>query len=74
MPVPRKKTTEPVPVKQSVKPRKSRVQVAQPVADLNSLIAHRAYVLFEQRGRIHGFDFEDWLRAEREILLESSIH
>ena len=28
----------------------------------------RAYELFEQRGRLHGFDQEDWARAEAEIL------
>lgn len=28
----------------------------------------RAYELFEQRGRVEGFDQEDWARAEAEIL------
>jgi len=28
----------------------------------------RAYELFEQRGRLHGFDQEDWVRAEAEVL------
>ncbi|MGC2696498.1 MAG: DUF2934 domain-containing protein [Candidatus Angelobacter sp.] len=28
----------------------------------------RAYELFEQRGRIEGFDQEDWARAEAEVL------
>jgi hypothetical protein len=31
------------------------------------LIRSRAYQLFEQRGRNHGADMEDWLRAEVEI-------
>ncbi|MGH7905392.1 MAG: DUF2934 domain-containing protein, partial [Candidatus Binataceae bacterium] len=30
-------------------------------------IARRAYELFDQRGRGHGYDVEDWLRAEREL-------
>jgi hypothetical protein len=30
-------------------------------------IARRAYELFEQRGREHGHDVEDWLQAEREL-------
>jgi hypothetical protein len=30
-------------------------------------IARRAYQLYEQRGRGHGSDREDWLRAEREL-------
>jgi hypothetical protein len=30
-------------------------------------IAKRAYERFEQRGREHGRDLEDWLDAEREL-------
>jgi hypothetical protein len=30
-------------------------------------IARRAYRLWEQRGRIHGRDLDDWLQAEREV-------
>lgn len=30
-------------------------------------IARRAYQLFEDRGGDHGHDWEDWLRAEREL-------
>jgi len=30
-------------------------------------IARRAYEIFEQRGREHGHDLDDWLRAEREL-------
>ena len=36
--------------------------------DVNELIRQRAYELFEQRGGQHGFDIEDWCRAEAEIL------
>ena len=35
-------------------------------------IARRAYELFEGRDRQDGFDFDDWLRAERERLLPIS--
>lgn len=35
---------------------------------LQEAIARRAYDLFESRGYEHGRDFEDWLRAETEIL------
>jgi hypothetical protein len=31
-------------------------------------IANRAYQLFERRGCAHGFDLEDWITAERELL------
>jgi Protein of unknown function (DUF2934) len=31
-------------------------------------IARRAYEIFEHRGRVHGYDLDDWLLAERELL------
>lgn len=31
-------------------------------------IATRAYALYEERGYRHGYDLQDWLDAEREIL------
>jgi len=34
-------------------------------------IALRAYHIFLQRGSIHGWDVDDWLAAERELLGES---
>ena len=33
-------------------------------------IAFRAYQIFEERGRLHGYDKEDWQQAETEILSE----
>jgi len=30
-------------------------------------IAHRAYELYEERGREPGHDMEDWLKAEHDI-------
>jgi hypothetical protein len=30
-------------------------------------IAERAYQLWEERGRIHGRDMEDWLNAEAQL-------
>jgi len=33
-----------------------------------STIAKRAYELFERRGCAHGFDLEDWITAEKELL------
>lgn len=39
-----------------------------PCADLNSLIAKRAYELYRERGCRDGFPLDDWLAAEREIL------
>ena len=31
-------------------------------------VAARAYELFEERGRIHGRDLDDWLQAENELV------
>jgi hypothetical protein len=35
---------------------------------LRRRIAMRAYQLYEDRGYVNGFDLQDWLQAEREIL------
>jgi hypothetical protein len=35
-------------------------------------IAARAYELYQRRGEAHGQDLEDWLLAERELLLDRS--
>lgn len=34
--------------------------------------AMRAYQLFVERGCTHGFDVQDWLQAEQEIVLKYS--
>jgi len=36
-------------------------------------IARRAYELFEKRGGEHGHDWEDWFRAESELLQPVSV-
>lgn len=38
-----------------------------PTQNLEERIRCRAYELYEQRGRKHGQDLEDWLRARAEI-------
>ena len=35
--------------------------------DLQGAIGSYAYSLYEQRGREHGHDLDDWLRAESEV-------
>ncbi|MBN1982837.1 MAG: DUF2934 domain-containing protein [Chitinivibrionales bacterium] len=35
--------------------------------NLHEQISRRAYEMFETRGCLHGFDVEDWLRAEQEV-------
>ena len=38
--------------------------------ELREQIAQRAYEIHHRRGGQHGSDWEDWLQAEREILLQ----
>jgi HSP20 family protein len=38
------------------------------VRELSHAVAHRAFELFNGRGRADGHDLEDWFRAESEIL------
>ena len=45
-------------------PRKSEVAVETGPAG-SGKVAAVAYQLFEQRGRVHGHDLEDWIEAER---------
>ncbi|HKR96816.1 MAG TPA: DUF2934 domain-containing protein [Candidatus Angelobacter sp.] len=37
-------------------------------SDLEALIRVRAYELYAERGYVEGFQEEDWLAAEREVL------
>ncbi|HSZ62482.1 MAG TPA: DUF2934 domain-containing protein [Terriglobales bacterium] len=37
-------------------------------ADLQEQVRLRAYELYEQRGKVDGFEVEDWLQAEAEFL------
>ena len=54
------------PQRKSTTPNGSITQTGSPVALLEQ-IRIRAYELFEERGGAHGYDLEDWLRAEQEI-------
>jgi len=45
---------------------------AQVLEDVQAQIALKAHGLHEQRGRLHGYDVEDWLEAERQIVGEKS--
>lgn len=35
---------------------------------IEATVAKRAYQIFEKRGCKHGFDLEDWVIAEKELL------
>ena len=54
-----KKATASMPVETTTLP--------QSQGNVEDLIRFRAYQLFQQRGGNHGFDMEDWLRAEVEV-------
>ena len=43
------------------------------VKAIQESIARRAYEFFEERDYRHGYDLEDWLRAESEILLPIGV-
>ena len=36
--------------------------------DMHIRIAQKAYGLFEQRGFVHGYDLQDWLEAEKQVI------
>ena len=42
-----------------------------PMSDQDA-IARRAHELFVERGGVHGYDQDDWLRAEAEIRTQAS--
>jgi hypothetical protein len=58
----RSKKAAAVPAQESVTP-----QQTQGNGNVEEAIRVRAYQLFEQRGRVHGYDVEDWFRAEAEV-------
>jgi hypothetical protein len=49
-------------------PQEVPTEAPATAAELEERIKQRAYELYEQRGRIHGFDVDDWLQAENEVL------
>jgi len=57
---------------------RSKKAAANPAQETTTLQQHgngnvdeavrvRAYQLFEQRGRVHGYDVDDWFRAKAEV-------
>lgn len=46
--------------------KQTQVRATEPA--IVEQIRRRAYELFEERGRLEGFDQEDWVRAEAEVL------
>lgn len=48
-------------------------EVELKIRQLENQIAQRAYEFFEARGGEHGHDWEDWFRAESELLRPVSV-
>lgn len=67
-----KRTLRPQPVPSAVKPC-SPAELDWQRQQLELAIARRAYELFENRNREHGHDWEDWFRAESELLRPDRI-
>ena len=42
-------------------------RAAESPVDMQEQVRCRAFELYEQRGRVHGHDLDDWLQAESEL-------
>ena len=58
--------------KSAATPAQETTTLPQSLGNVEDLIRFRAYELYEQRGRNHGFDVEDWLRAETEVTRQAA--
>ena len=59
-----KRTRKPKSAKATAAP----VQQVSVSTDFQETIRSRAYSIYEQRGRDHGHDLDDWLIAEAEVV------
>jgi len=66
------KRTELSAVPEALKKRGSQQfhEIVQVMEDVQAQIARKAHELHQQRGCRHGFDLEDWLEAEHQVLGE----
>ena len=48
--------------------KKSPVKVALDTEAIEQEIRARAYQLYEERGRVEGYDLDDWFTAEDEVI------
>ncbi len=65
-------TTTKTPTNGASKRPTSVATPAAVTADVSEQIRRRAYELYEQRGRQHGFHEQDWLQAESELTSRSA--
>jgi hypothetical protein len=50
----------------------TEAQVTRSSIDLEEVIRHRAFELYELRGREGGHDLDDWLQAESEFIQQKA--
>ena len=62
----RAKTTASVPVTEAPAPVTKTRHAVSPGIDLDA-VRRRAYELYEERGRLDGYDEQDWYTAEQEL-------
>ena len=67
IPMPEVTTSVAAPVKKAKNPTPSSGSLNPTPIDLEAQIRQRAYELYVERGRLDGFENEDWLKAEQEI-------
>jgi hypothetical protein len=58
------KQETPPAVAKAKKPQAGKPAAASPTAGHEEAVRRMAYLLYEQRGCIDGYELEDWLRAE----------
>jgi hypothetical protein len=63
----RRRAIEQRPAEVSATKLPEMVSFGQPTQVDRAAVARRAYELYEQRGREHGRDWDDWFRAERDL-------
>jgi hypothetical protein len=69
-----KKTRKPKPVTSSPNVTATPVQQVSFSTDRQQAVRLRAYAIYEQRGRQHGHDLDDWLIAEAEVVGSAYAH
>jgi len=69
-----KRTRKPKPVISSSRVTAAPVQQVSFSTDRQQAVRLRAYAIYEQRGRQHGRDLDDWLIAEAEVVGSAYAH
>jgi hypothetical protein len=75
MATPKRATSSTTRSKKTTAPKAQEIKtLPKSNGNVEELIRYRAYQLYEQRGRTDGFDKEDWLRAETEVVSGHRAH